>query len=577
MASRQRVISGVLFLGAIFSTPGFVFGQCLNLPDSVGTYEPVIQVKSNLVLVPVFVFTRYGLQRKPSPEERQCLASDRSAFSMLRSNQPYFPKECDPGEVRDLTLDDFRLFQDGKPQEIEAADKVVWPRSVRDNNGWHIETSYTPAGVWSSGELGELLVPGTRSFYLLRYVPTDSSNGCHRIQVKVDRPGARVFARDQFCTAQTPSDLLSGTKVGKKLERELSQGGHGKIPLSIQPGVFYGEGARAFVRVALEFPWNQLNHSWDVDDGTFKARIAVLGAVNAKDGCVTTQFSDLLWPSYWPTIVLGYDSYFRMLTAVRGGYTGPLIGEGLSLLSRQEPVLLPTRYQTQFNLDPGKYDLQVVISDGRKFGRAEAHLSVEKYDGTGLALSSIMLCKRYRDAHVAAAERAAANFAPQYVPMVSKGMEVTPAGDLRFKQDEPLIPYFEIYAPLLAGGEGTAPQMDSRLRGNDVQEGAGTPASAGMTTAEGKGGSPQSPPNHGNPPVTVQAKIRILDAKTGEVVKDFPPVDAAPYMNPGSTTIPVAREVLYKQLPKGAYRLEVQASDSAGLSTDVRTADFAIE
>ncbi|MGE5325410.1 MAG: hypothetical protein ACM3NO_00100, partial [Deltaproteobacteria bacterium] len=144
---------------------------------------------------------------------------------------------------------------------------------------------------------------------------------------------------------------------------------------------------------------------------------------------------------------------------------------------------------------------------------------------------SVMLCKRYRDAHVAAVERAAANFAPQYVPMVSKGMEVTPAGDTTFGKDDPLIPYFEIYEPLLAS----------------------------------------------QPDTKVEARIRILDAKTGEIVKDFPPIDAAPYENPGRTTIPVARQVPYEQLPKGAYRLEVQAADSAGRSSEVRSAEFTVE
>ena len=89
--------------------------------------------------------------------------------------------------------------------------------------------------------------------------------------------------------------------------------------------------------------------------------------------------------------------------------------------------------------------LRVVLSDGKNFGRAEVPLNIEKYDKKELALSSVMLCKRIRDAHAAAVESSAANFAPQYVPLVTKGIQVTPTGDTRFKQGEPLYGYFELY------------------------------------------------------------------------------------------------------------------------------------
>jgi hypothetical protein len=158
-------------------------------------------------------------------------------------------------------------------------------------------------------------------------------------------------------------------------------------------------------------------------------------------------------------------------------------------------------------------------------------LNIDDYDGKALGISSVMLCKRHRDAHVAAVEAGAANFAPQYVPLVSKGSRFTPTADASFKQGEPLIPYFEVYEPLLATQAAT----------------------------------------------TVQAHLRIVDASTGKVITDFPPVDAAPYERAGSSTIPIAREIPFDQLPKGAYRLEVQATDSAGRSTPWRTADFTVE
>jgi hypothetical protein len=133
--------------------------------------------------------------------------------------------------------------------------------------------------------------------------------------------------------------------------------------------------------------------------------------------------------------------------------------------------------------------------------------------------------------HVAAVEAAAANLAPQYVPLVSKGVRFTPAGDTDFKKGEPLIVYFQVYEPLLAA----------------------------------------------HPHPKVEAHVRILDAKTGKVVKTFHVVNAASYEQPGSTTISIARKIPFGQLPKGAYRLEVQATDSAGESTPWRTANFTVQ
>jgi predicted phage tail protein len=41
--------------------------------------------------------------------------------------------------------------------------------------------------------------------------------------------------------------------------------------------------------------------------------------------------------------------------------------------------------------------------------------------------------------------------------------------------------------------------------------------------------------------------------------------------------IPIGDELKVDQLPKGDYRLEVQATDSAGRSTPWRTANFTVE
>jgi hypothetical protein len=300
------------------------------------------------------------------------------------------------------------------------------------------------------------------------------------------------------------------------LELDLVKDVRGKIPLFVQAGAFRTAPGRQLAEVVVEFPWDQLKHYWETNTGKLEASVGVLGVVHSRRGKLITRFSDLLWPSYWPTILEGAATLHAL--KIPEPY------------SKWDQVWLPTRYETQFDLPPGEYELRVVLDDGKKLGRAAVPLVVEKYDANSLGLGSILLCKRFRDAHVAAVETAAANFAPQYVPLVSKGIRVTPAGDTHFRPGEPLIPYFEIYAP----------------------QGASEPT------------------------VGIQAHLRIVDAKSGALVKDFPAVDATEYAQPGSTTIPIAREVPIAALPKGEYRLEVQASDSAGHSTPWQTANFTI-
>ena len=118
-----------------------------------------------------------------------------------------------------------------------------------------------------------------------------------------------------------------------------------------------------------------------------------------------------------------------------------------------------------------------------------------------------------------------------YSPLVCKGVEFTPTPDTRFKKDELLYAYFETDDPQLAEHSAT----------------------------------------------TVKTHLRILDASTGKVKLDFESVNAASYVNPGSSLIPIGRGIQLNSLADGAYRLEVQATDSTGKSTVWRSADFVVE
>lgn len=489
----------------------------------------VIHTQSNLVLVPAFIYKKDRIGWISS-QDMNCMRADRDAFLRSLSSEVYLAADCDSAEIRDLSDGDFHLFDDGVQQKIEAVSRERWWVSVRDNMSWHVESSDTASGMWSSTDLGgRNLLPDVRGFYILAYVPPSSGGGCHRIRIEVNRGGSRVFARDEYCGGQTANDTLYGDKLDSRLENNLLSTKEGRIPLSLQAGVFhYASNNTGRVDVVLEFPWEQLSHEWISSNWSLRARISVLGVVRERDGSVVSRFSDLLYPPYWPAFIEGQQSWLHPPLYLGNVPDAP---PTLPRLGRWDPGWLPSRYETQLQLAPGEYRLGVVLSDGEKFGRAEIPLTIDNYDGKDLALSSIVFCNRFRDAHVAEVEARAANFAPQYVPLVSKGIQVTPTGDTRFRKGEPLIPYFEVYEPLLETLSNTE----------------------------------------------VEAHIKIVNAGTGQVVKDFPAVDVATYEQPGSTAIHIAREIPFEQLQKGAYRLEVQATDSAGRSTPWRTAHFTVE
>jgi hypothetical protein len=500
-----------------------------DAPQSVPAQTSRPQTKSIPVIsVPVFVYVSNGLP--------QCQFLKLPSGKAAPARDWVFPQlDCGNIDISGLKLTDFSLFEDGRKQKLQSAVWETWQITARDgplrNQTWgHVESSVSSRGLWTSPEFAGRFQDNSEHLYLLSYLPDPElqTGGCHRIQIKVRRANVDVYATDQYCEAQTPSDLLNGTKEGKALETALSQKEAGKIPLYMQLGALHnGSSQQTRVDVVVKFPWNALLCSWDLNF-KFHASIGILVKVFSPDGKLVTRFSDLLWPSWWPTYFRGWqqeysDAYYLDEAE---GHTSRLIQE----LHTNDPAWLPARYETQFDLPPGQYDLRIILSDGSKFGRAESSLTVARPDNKRLGLESVFLCKRVRDAHGAAIETAAANFAPQYVPLVSKGVRFLPAADTSFAPHEKLFAYFQIIDPGLAR----------------------------------------------SPAEQIRSHLRIVDAKSGGVVKDFPAVDVTTYEQPGSTVIPIAREIPIDNLPKGQYRLEVQASDATTHSTGWREAEFTI-
>ena len=415
---------------------------------------------------------------------------------------------------RGLTARDFYLKEDDAPQTIQSVTFERFPEmDVRDNFGQHAERFSVPAGKWSTPDFPGAVETYSRYLYRLAYTPPKSPTGsCHSVKVPVNRPNSFVFARSQYCNVNhAPQDPLLGTEFGKRLEILAGSQEAGKLSVWPQTGSFYAGGNSMRVSVALDFPWDSLKRKWI--KGSLNATIGVMGLVYSQDATLVARFSDFGCcspdaPNFIATNGPHFDAF-----------------------PQNEPLLIPARYETQIYLPPGDYDLRIVVSDDSNFGRVSVPLKIESVGANQLAISSVMLCKRFRNAAVAAQEAAAVNLAPQYVPLVTKSVQFTPAGDTRFRKGELLIAYYEVYDPLLTTQPGLA----------------------------------------------VNTQLKITNSKTGEVPVDTGVKSAAGWMDPGKTTIPIAQQVAVEKLPKGSYRLEVQASDSSGRSTPWRAASFTVE
>ncbi len=69
----------------------------------------------------------------------------------------------------------------------------------------------------------------------------------------------------------------------------------------------------------------------------------------------------------------------------------------------------------------------------------------------------------------------------------------------------------------------------------------------------------------------------LTDVKTGAVKTHTGVQSAERWMQVGNPVVTIGREITIDKLAPGFYRLEVQASDSAGNSTAWRTATFSVE
>jgi hypothetical protein len=302
-------------------------------------------------------------------------------------------------EVTDLSPRDFRVFEDGIEQPIDNVGlELPRIRDVQDNVSHHIEDSFTPRGIWASPDLwppsgaGPSLSP--LRTYLISYAPPASSgDACHRIRVQVKRRHSVVYAREEYCSTGRPlSDSIGGTKLAKGMEEFADTGEDGEIPVAVQASFLQGAGDHGRIDVAVEFPWGALKRKW-VGVNLY-ATVAVMGVVRDKNGIVVARFSDMTSTLPW------------------NFYRGPLPPDR-DFLRQWESAAIPSRYETQMELTPGAYKMEIVVTDGEKFGRKEVAVNADGKHTGNIGMGDVVLCKRF---HTVLDGAQAAARAPKYVP-----------------------------------------------------------------------------------------------------------------------------------------------------------------
>ena len=458
-----------------------------------------LRSESRNVVVPVLVLDKKRVDH---------LRDMRGASKLTEAGNPLLSA----AGVSDLTIQDFHILDDGKEQKIESL-------TTQPDSGWAVSAGIgkwvwtDPVNSVSRGVIG----PPRWLAYLLTYEqPASPPGSCHQITVTVDRPDSLIYTRGGYCNlGNSAADPLGGTKLGEQMESDLKSRKQGPMTLSVTSFSSFGRTQEPLTNFVIEYPENPPK-VYECDD---PPTIEILGILDASNGIETEalRFSDL--------VNLGFWSFLGQTIRAFPEQPPPgSAGVGCAALT------IPYQYETQVQLAPGDYILRVAVKDGKKFGEAETPISVGPPTSEPLAIGDVVLSRRYRQ--VPDQPQVDTKMLPGvYVPLVSKGVEIVPTADPRFKRSDLFAFYFEIYAP--------------------EEESVG--------------------------PVQIQAHLRIRDAKTGQVLKELMPLDAAPYVTPGNPVIPIGRAMNISALPSGFYRLEVQATDSAGNSTVWRPVDFSIE
>jgi len=363
-------------------------------------------------------------------------------------------------------------------------------------------------------------------YYLIGYAPPDTEEGsCHALKVKVPH-SFTVRARTGYCNVKQV-DLLAGKPAEKDLETRAAANIPGTIKASMQAPFFYASNNAARVDLALEVPSQSIK--FEKVKGKMRAEMNILAVAYRGDGGVGARFSDNV------KIELADKKDLEAFTEH------------------------PYHYDNQFDVAPGAYTLKVVFSSGgEEFGKLEAPLAIEPYDGKALFLSSVALSKEF---HRVTAQNAELDtvLLEGRAPLIAQNNEIVPAGTSGFAKTDRAICYLEIYEPLMATVSAPRPKEEAAAGGSK-------PGDSAAAKAEG-------PPAPQGPRISLQ--LRVLDRKSGATKADTGPVEVTSQARPGNPVVPIGFNLPVDKLEAGTYRAELKAFDSTGRAV-TRVVDFEV-
>jgi VWFA-related protein len=186
----------------------------------------------------------------------------------------------------------------------------------------------------------------------------------------------------------------------------------------------------------------------------------------------------------------------------------------------QEFEAKPYHYVKQFESAPGTFNLKLVFSSGAsQFGKLETPLKIDPWEGSEFALSGLALSKEVHPAKemVGGLDQ---DLLENRVPLIVNGVQVIPTGTNHFSKSEKGYIYAEIYEPALALPE----------------------------TKE---------------PPALGVDLRLLDGKTGAVIKDFGLSRLNHNGTLGNPAVPVALVLNVNEMAVGSYLVAITAVDAA--------------
>ena len=350
------------------------------------------------------------------------------------------------------------------------------------------------------------------TYSLAFYAPPDADlSKFHQLKVQVNRPGVTLSYRQGYslgtdlnaaslvkdipgaeARALRAKAMAMAPSVFMELEGLAAIPAAGSFGAAMTVPYFYTGANVAVVDLAIEMGVDRLK--FVEANGKRSAELNLAAQAVRADGSVAAKFTD--------TEKLSFATE----------------AEAEAFLKR------PYRYEHQFRLAPGAYDVRVAFGSGvTSLGGASTPLEIGGWDGKTLAISGVALARETRKADSGAAALEARK------ALVSRGMETIPTGDVRFKRGEPCKAYFEIYDP-------------SRASSNAAR---------------------------------LSAQLRVLDEAGAQKV-DSGAFAVDGLAKPGTQMVPVSLSVPVDGLTPGRYRLEVKAMRADGV-TVTRLAEFAVE